>query len=557
MKQFLTLLFSILTPKEKSRLFIMAGFDLLMGLADVVFLIALVFIIRVYTSNVPISATLTYYSELTNVNPVLVTGLFLLLFCAKNIAGVWLSKSQHSFVYGVASRLSGEQISHYLKGSYADFVNVDSSIRIRQIGQVPIEFGHYVLTNFQQIIAQGILIVFTVTAILLYHPVLFILLLVLLFPPVILLGWFIKTKLKSVRAQIKANSARVIQYLQESLSGYVESNIYHKNSFFANRYTQQQSQLNQTLAAQQTLQGMASRFIEIFALLGFFILIAINKWFGGKATIDVLTIGIFMAAAYKIIPGVVKILNSAGQIRTYSFTLHNLTDKSITDEPEPVAITAGHPIQNIRFNNVGFSYNDARIIHNSSFEINAGDFAGISGISGRGKTTIINLLLGFLNEDAGTVTINNETANMKQRQSYWDRIAYVKQQSFFMNDTILKNITLSEDSCDVYRMKQALQISGLDVFLNEYPEGINKMIHEHGKNISGGQRQRIALARALYHDFDLLILDEPFSEIDEAAAQQILNRISNFKNDDKMMLFITHHKASLSFCNKIISPDAA
>jgi ABC-type bacteriocin/lantibiotic exporter with double-glycine peptidase domain len=383
------------------------------------------------------------------------------------------------------------------------------------------------------------------------------LLLLLLFPPVILLGWFIKTKLKSVRAQIKENSAGVIQYLQESLSGYVEGNIYHKNSFFVNRYHRQQSQLNQTLGAQQTLQGMASRFVEIFALLGFFILIAINKWFGGKATIDVLTIGIFMAAAYKIIPGVVKILNSIGQIRTYSFTLHNLADKNIADQPGQVAVKAGKPIQNIRFNNVDFSYNDAKIINNLSFQMNPGDFAGISGVSGRGKTTIINLLLGFLNEDAGTITINNKIADMKQRQSYWDGIAYVKQQSFLMNDTILKNITLSEDGYDEAMMGQALQISGLDVFLNEYPEGINKMIHEHGKNISGGQRQRIALARAFYHNFDLLILDEPFSEIDETATHQILNRISNFKNDDKMVLFITHHKASLSFCNKIISPDAA
>ena len=532
----------------------MAGFDLLMGLADVVFLIALVFIIRVYTSSVPVSSSLTYYSVLTNANPITVTGLFLLLFFIKNMAGVWLSKKQHSFVYGVASRLSGDHINNYLQGSYTDFVNVDSSVRIRQIGQVPIEFGHYVLTNFQQIIAQGILIFFTIAAILLYHPVLFVLLLILLFPPVILLGWFIKGKLKSVRARIKENSARVIQYLQESLSGYVESNIYHKNSFFVNRYSRQQSQLNQTLAAQQTLQGMSSRFVEVFALLGFFILIVINKWFGGKATIDVLTIGIFMAAAYKIIPGVVKILNCAGQMRTYSFTLQQLSGTHSTTMPEPAI--ADTPIQNISFSNVVFGYNGNPVIRDLSFEVNTGDFAAISGISGRGKTTIINLLLGFLKEDAGTILINDKPVDMKQRQVYWNRIVYVKQQSFFMNDTILKNITLSDEGYNEDNLNEALHISGLDMFLNEYPEGVHKMIHEHGKNISGGQRQRIALARALYHECDLLILDEPFSEIDEAAGRQILNRIRNVKHD-KIVLFITHNKTSLSFCNKTISPYAA
>ena len=86
-------------------------------------------------------------------------------------------------------------------------------------------------------------------------------------------------------------------------------------------------------------------------------------------------------------------------------------------------------------------------------------------------------------------------------------------------------------------------------------DGIDKLITENGKNISGGQRQRLALARALYHDFDLLILDEPFSEIDERAENVLLGKIKSLAKTGKMILMITHNKASLSFCNKIISMD--
>lgn len=558
MKKFVSLLFNILSPKERSRLFIMAGFDLLMGIADVVFLIALLVIIRAYTSTAPVTTPLhTWYSLLVHANAVVVTGIFLLLFCIKNITGVLLQKAQHQYVYGVATRLSEKNMISYLKGNYLQFINVDSSVQIRQISHIPLEFSHYILTNFQQIIAQGILILFTTGAILLYHPALFVLLIILLFPPVIWLGMFIKKQLKKVRAQIKSNSVKSIQYLQESLSGYIESNIYRKSDFFTTRYHYYQQQLNQNIAIQQTLQGLSSRMIEIFALLGFFILISINKLVAGKFTIDVLTIGVFMAAAYKIIPGMVKILNSAGQMKTYSFTLHDMAGKDELRESHSTTLDDDQQIHSVSFSDVCFKFKESQVIESLSFEISPGDFAGISGISGRGKTTMINLLLGFLQQDSGIIAINNNALDAAERAVFWPKIAYVKQQGFFMNDTILKNITLTNDGYNKARLQQALSISGLEDFLSDYPEGIDKVVREHGKNISGGQRQRIALARALYHDFELLILDEPFSEIDEQAEQDILLRIQQLSNSGRMVLFITHNKTSLSFCNKIILSDAA
>jgi len=535
----------------------MAAADLLMSIADVAFLVALVLIINIYTGNNAVRIP-AYFNFFKQANPVMVTGIFLVLFCLKNLAGIWLSKNQYHFVYGVASRLSEKNMISYLKSGYMQFINVDSSVQIRQISQVPIEFGHYILTNFQQIIAQSILIVFTIGAILLYHPLLFVLLMVLLFPPVILLGVYIKNKLKAIRAQIKTSSVKAIQYLQESLSGYVESNIYSRADFFTKRYHGHQQTLNHNIAVQQTLQGLSSRFIEIFALLGFFILIVINKTMPGKFTVDMLTIGIFMAAAYKIIPGMVKIMNSAGQIKTYSFTLDELLEKDQQNQNLPAKLSADkHAIDAIKFNNVSFKFKENPVIDDLSFELKKGDFAGISGISGRGKTTMINLLLGFLQQDSGSVTINQKPVNAPERMGFWDKIAYVKQQSFFMNDTILKNITLADERYDEQKLQQALNISGLDIFLNEYPEGIDKIIHEHGKNISGGQRQRVSLARALYQDFELLILDEPFSEMDDEAERAILSRLQTLTHDGRMVLFITHNKTSLTYCNKIILADAA
>jgi ABC-type bacteriocin/lantibiotic exporter with double-glycine peptidase domain len=340
----------------------------------------------------------------------------------------------------------------------------------------------------------------------------------------------------------------VIQYLQEALRSFVESNIYNKNSFFADRYIGYQQQLNSNISTQQTLQALSSRAIEVFAILGFMILIAVNKWSGSGAGVDLLSLGVFMAASYKIIPGVVKILNSLSQIKTYAFVLPRLQPE---EEKEVADIEVTQAISSVKFEEVGFKYDTHQVLDKLDLEILPGDFVGISGRSGLGKTTVINLLLGFLQQDSGTITINDQPTTAKKRQHYWPRISYVKQQSFFINDTLLKNIVLTDGDYDAAKLSSVIVACGLDAMV-AHPEGNNKLITENGKNISGGQRQRIAFARALYHDFDLLILDEPFSEMDEAAEKEMLQNLNILAEEGKMIILITHNKAGMTYCNKII-----
>jgi ABC-type multidrug transport system fused ATPase/permease subunit len=552
LKNIYSAILRILDQKEKHKLVSLIVLDLIIGILDIAFLGFMLLVINFYTKT-GASNISSFLDHFFNKNSLLLISVFFLLFGLKNLLGYFISRSQNFFFYQVASRLSDRNIRQYLKAGYLEFINVNSSVQIRKISHEPIEFSTYILTNVQQMISQAVLIFFTIVAILFYHPSLFLLLFILLLPPVVLLAWFVRKKLKNIRADTKTTSAKAIQHLQESLSGFIESNIYKKDDFFVNRYYTYQDKLNKNIATQQTLQGLPSRLIEVFAILGFFILIAINKWSANAPGITLLNIGVFMAASYKIIPGIVKILNSSGQIKAYSFTL---TDLLPSDTNTTVKAETREQITSIRFNQVDFNFKKQQILRNLSFEITSGDFAGISGKSGLGKTTIINLLLGFLEQQSGNISINNKAVNAIERQQYWPGISYLKQQAFFINDSILKNITLTDDDYDADKLAKAISICGIDCMLNEFTDGINKQITENGKNISGGQRQRIVLARALYHDFDLLILDEPFSEIDTEGENAILTRLKQLTEQGKMVLFITHNTASLTFCNKIILPNA-
>ena len=189
------------------------------------------------------------------------------------------------------------------------------------------------------------------------------------------------------------------------------------------------------------------------------------------------------------------------------------------------------------------------------FKIGKGDFVGITGKSGKGKTTILNLLLGFLTPREGEILINCKPVSRNDIKNYWPGISYVRQQPFLIHDTVLRNIILEEKLRSDKKLEQVLEISGLNNFINLAADGLNKMITENGKNISGGQQQRIAIARALYKDAALIILDEPFNELDDVSTLCLLNYFKELSANGHMVIMVTHDNKSLSYCNKIISLD--
>ena len=126
--------------------------------------------------------------------------------------------------------------------------------------------------------------------------------------------------------------------------------------------------------------------------------------------------------------------------------------------------------------------------------------------------------------------------NTASRKECWQRISYAKQQPFFLHASIAENITFEEKGYDKKRLEETLVFTGIDGLIRSFPDGLKTVITENGKNISGGQRQRFMLARALYRDFDLLILDEPFSELDKQAEMELLEKLQFLANQGKIIL---------------------
>lgn len=522
---------------------------MVISLLDIALLAGVLFIIQFYTQPAQVTTAFLPAWMAGEHNTALIL-VFLVLFLLKNAVAQFVYSKQFKFVYGVAARLSATNMQQYLAGDYNSHVQVDSAVYIRTISQQPVEFAQYILMGLQQVITEVMLVLLTTAAILWYNALLLALLVILLLPVGLVLWLYTRRNIQAYRKNIKHSSEQALQYLKEALTGYIESNMYHKNSFFTSRYANSQRLLNNQLAGLQVIQGLPARLLEVFAILGLFILIlAVNVW-GTHGFNSIVLPGAFIAAAYKIIPGLGRIINISGQVKAYNFVIDGL--RATTQQPANRQHNSSLGVDSVYMKNISFNYNNHTVLKNFCLHLHRHDFAVVAAPSGKGKTTAMHILLGLIKEQSGEVHINGALCDIDERRRYRDRIAYVKQQNFLIHDTIEKNIVLDEQVDNRPKLNNVLHATGLNHIIDSYPEGLQKIITENGRNISGGQRQRIAIARALYKEADLLVFDEPFSELDAGAETKLLQHFKALAEGGKIIILITHGQKALGFCNKTV-----
>lgn len=534
----------ILQKDENRRFFRQLFFNTLISLADIAALAGIVLVLAVYAAGEKPALLEVFPDTFSDPGSPALIIVFFILFLFKSIAGYYITRSQFNFVYDTAGRISLQQLSAYLDGSYDDYLRSDSSVTIRRVSQSANEFCQHIVAGFLQMITQVVLVIVAAAAIIIYNPSLFIMLFIILLPPVTLLSFLLRKKLKDARAMIKTSGERSLQYLREALEGYVESNVYHGKDFFMARYNRHRLRMNGFLAGVQILQGSMSRLVEVFAIGGVTLMVIASL--AGTNALGLVTLSAFLAAAYKIIPGIVKILNHAAQIRSYAFTMDEL-DKISSDHHEEQPRVA---LQSLVAEQVSFGYGNKLVLDKVSLSIKPGDMVGISGPSGAGKTSLINILLGFLQPGSGTIYVNGHPMNKTIKKQLWQSLSYVRQQPFLIHQSVEANISLSHNGADKEKMQAAMQAAAVDLFTTQMEEGAETIVKEKGLNISGGQQQRITIARALYKPSDLYILDEPFSDLDEATAEKLLQHCKALAQSGKMLVLVSHQQKVLDCCNK-------
>jgi len=520
--------------------------DVFLSLADIFSVALLVLLISFYAGQNKFQ--LSFFLWIKNSNQYIPVLLVLFFFIIKNLSSYLMQKRRYKLAYAIALRLASQSLGNYLTAAYDSYSSTDPAVHIRKINHEPVEFCNYILLGIQQILTEIFLILFALTGLAIVNWSLFLLLIPVIIPAVLLVLYLIRKKSKNIRARIQQANSFTLQHLTEAVNGYVESNIFNSNPFFTNRYRNNLQEVNRHLVDMHLMQKMAPVVMELFGVAGILFLIIQNQHSG--TVTDTVLLGAFIAAAYKIIPGIARIMSASALVKTFEYTIKDLLSRQNTGVTTNAAAEA---ISTVVFKNINFGYGDKQIISNFNCTISGGTMIALWGNSGLGKTTIINILLGFLDQQSGDILVNDVVCPAEERKKFWPQVAYVKQQTFLFHASVKTNIILSEKEYDTNRLNKAIEAAGLQPFLQKLPEGVDTIISQEGRNISGGQRQRIAIARALYKDASLLILDEPFNELDEVAIKLMMQTFKDYSNKGKIVLLVTHNRTAAECCDEIVN----
>jgi ABC-type multidrug transport system fused ATPase/permease subunit len=473
---------------------------------------------------------------------------------------IWLTWVSANFSSTMLAYQSTFLFSGYLKMPYAFHFNKNSATIIRNIQSET--------TAFYSLISAGIT--------LLIEVMLLVGILIMLFfvePIGTLIAGFIliffsiiphtlsKKKLKKWGDNRQFISGLITKTLNESLGAIKEINLTNKQNYFINIFSENSDWHAKIYTKVNTIAAAPKYYLELLAIFGMSSISVIMILQHKPLTDLVPTLALFAASAFRIIPSISRILNS---IQTITFNtpvvdvIYKET-KMIRDNNLRLSMVNNISIEEKQFFNkylelkdVAFCYNENLVLKNINLKINKGECIGIIGISGSGKTTLIDLVTGLLEPSKGELLIDGIKDIKVVRRNWQKNIGYVPQSIYLMDDTFYKNIAFGylEDDIDKEKVSMAIKAAQLEDLINALPEGLNTKIGERGVRLSGGQRQRIGIARALYLEPKILVLDEATSSLDNKTENDFMNSVNNLRGTITIII-VSHRLTTLNNCDFI------
>lgn len=295
----------------------------------------------------------------------------------------------------------------------------------------------------------------------------------------------------------------------------------------------------------------------LIVIIGSLILIALYYYFSLSKQIILSTLGLFVVSMFRILPSVNRMLYALNSIKYYLPTTDIIYEeirsiKSNINNKEFNNLTKINFEDKIELKDVSFKYseNNNNILDNINLTIKKNQIIGILGKNGSGKSTFLNIFVGLLNSDKGTMLIDGK--NIKEiRYQYQKLVGYVPQKTLLTEDTLRKNITFdfTDAKFDKKLYSEAVNQSDLNEIIENLPEKDNTLLGERGIKLSGGQQQRVSIARAIYRNPEIIILDEATSALDDKAEKKIVNNLISKLKGKKTILIVSHNKELFKFCD--------
>lgn len=480
-----------------------------------------------------------------------------LLYFIKSIYLLSLNYFQNRFNSNLTADISNRLFKKYLEQPYKFHLKRNSSELIKNF-QIEVGYFNIFLLAFIILITEITLIIAVLVSLIYIEPLgtFIVILFFLLFSSI----FFITTRRLSTRwGEIRERNDNLIsKILLESFGGIKEILLLNRAGGYFSRFHKFNS-VKASIASKNVTLGQVPRYYLEFLSIIALVVFILTLFSQGRSTDDLLvTLGVFVAATFRILPSINRILSSLQQLKYYKLSIDilyeefkTLKDKSNSSSEHSNEFTLSNTIV---FKDLDFCYDQSSsvVLKKLNLQISKGSTTGIIGASGSGKSTLINLLVGLLTPTSGRIEIDGEELDLKNIESWRKNIGYVSQHVYLSDNSILENIAfgIEPKEISIDRIDHVLKEAQLSELIDSLPEGYHTKVGERGVQLSGGQQQRIGIARALYNDPEVLILDEATSALDVKTEKSVMEAVDSLKNR-KTILIVTHRLTTLEGCDSI------
>lgn len=562
MKKLIQILFKLFDEKELKKTYILI-FLMLIGiflevLSIGMFLPILTFMVQdnfaIYLTNIFFFKTYLDNPDQKTIGFILLILLFF-IFLIKNLYLAYLSNYQMKYVFDIQKNLSSKFFSRYINNEYFFFISSNSYQLMQNIiGEIGVFITNFLMPSLIFIL-EILVLIFLFILIFSIQPLSSLIIVGIFFSFSLFVYIFSKKKLTKLGQIRQENESLVIKTLQNSFLGIKDIKIFGAEKEFIKDYKTHNTKVANSVRDQLIIQSFPRLALELLTVASFVAAAFFLFYKTDSFKLILPTLGFFAASAFRIMPSVNRINNALQNIKFSKSSIKTLFEEmnNINSDNSLLKNDINDFYNIIEINNISVHYSNTSkpILNDVSLVIHKGIRIGIMGESGSGKTTFLDTILGLVKFNSGSIKFDNLEFR-SNNFSLKNIIGYIPQDVFLLNTTLEENIIFgsNETEIDYIRMKKSIEISQLDKFIKDLPDGLKTRISDRGINISGGQRQRIGIARAIYKNPKILILDEATSALDLDTESRIMELVYNLDKNITVII-VTHRPSTVSKCDKV------
>jgi len=482
-----------------------------------------------------------------------------LIFLIKNIFVFFVNLFQSRYLFSFYNFLMKEFLKIYLNQPYNFHLNRNSAVLMRNIRK---ETGGFInaLKNLLIIINESLILISIVILLLYFNYEITIILIILISVIALIFNKLVTKKSINYGQLHQFHDGKLNQTLHESFGSLKDIYLYDRSNNFVNRYMGHAEISKKVGVYSSIISSIPRHWLELVFIFSLISIVLYSYLILENIGSALPLAGLFAVSGIRLMPAVNKIISSYQQINLSKASV-DLVFKELdlreniyleNDLKNDVILD----FKNLKINNLSFKYENTNkfIFKNVNIEIKNNSMIGFIGTSGSGKTTLIDCMLGLLSPTEGQIYFNDKN-NITNNLKLWQKqISYVPQNIYLMDSSIKENIAIgiNKERIDDEQIKKSIKLANLTSFIEELPEKLDTRVGEKGIKISGGQRQRIGIARALYNNPSILVLDEATNALDNDTENKFLNFIYELKQKQNLtILMITHRINTLKKCDKI------